>query len=386
MAKQNSNVQVLSSENLTDEEKNLLDFLEEDNLIVDKSVDTDRENYLDSDDGPADDIVDDLVNSRNSNSDDNQNSDNPENTTQANSDNKSAQQDGDLSDEDLLKLAAPDDPAASQQAIQEPIEFNSPVEISTYLGFNFDGKRPEEITLKAVKEEVETLRKLATESDLKEVKNIKEFLLNNPGASEIDYFQQFVSPLEPLTLLGDKELLMFKFINVDKISKEDAEKKLDSLVYDNKVEEEAKNIRSFVNERNTQFYKDRDAKIEEQKKAAEATKIAKRKELMSEIIKAKPNFMEGQIVLTNKDIEALYTEITSGNVHKQLKEHKVIAEVAWFLKNKKTLIQVLKEDGESSAKLDLLNRLANSKRQEPRRGNPPSADDAMKINPDDWGD
>lgn len=381
----------LPTEGLTEDQMNLKDFLEEENVIVDNIVDTSRENYFED----TQEEFDDNGNQQNQQQN-NQNQDFEDETEQEKearlakeaADKEAADKaaadknkvaDDDIADDELFKDFKK--PEEQQQAV--PKEFNSPIEIASYLGVKIDGKKPEEITFEDVKKEIENTRKLATESDLTEIKNIKSFLAENKGATEIDYFQKYVSPIEPLLYYGDKELMMYKFTELDKKSLDEAEKLVDDLIYEKKFEDTVKNFRSFVSTKNAEFYTKRDSEFENAKKEREQATLKNREDLMRALHENKSSFFDGNIVLKNSEILDMHKGIVNGEVHKALKDHKVMGEVYWFLKNKLKLIQILKGDGANDARLNLFNQFANAK-QPQMRGAAPSSADELKVDPNDW--
>lgn len=387
----NRNLTIIQGDEMTEEQKNLANFADDNVLIVDNSVDMSKESFFDDDEEEYDIFKAAAQQSEGDNNepelDENGNPITPANNNQnpvngGDPGDDPSKPDGDISEEELMKQF---DVAGDNKPAAVPTEFNSPVEVAKYLGVTLS-KEPEKVTFEDVKTEIENIRKIATEDSLTEVKNIKTFLAENPGAKEIDYFTKYISPVEPLLLYDDKQLAVWMYTEVNKMKREDAEKKVDDMVYDNTFAEEAKKLRNIVIEKNNQFYKDRDAKIEEQAKAKEVEKIEKKKALMSSILKSKESFIGGEIVLKNTDVKNLYDKIVSGEVHKQLKNHNVIAEVAWFLDNKESLISILKGDASEETKLKIWNKMSNAKQQTAPKGNPPSSAPAGIIDPNDWTD
>ena len=381
----NNNLSIIQGDQMTEEQKNLANFADDDVLIVDNSVDMSKDNFFDDNEEEYD-IFKAAAQQNENENDDPKLDENGNPIVAANEgqnpagDNKPAPDPNDITDEELMKQF--ETPADNKPATV-PTEFNSPVEVAKYLGVSLS-KEPEKVTFEDVKTEIENIRKLATEDALTEIKNIKSFLAENPGAKEIDYFTKYISPVEPLLLYDDKQLAIWMYTEVNKMKREDAEKKVDDMVYDNTLAEEAKKFRNIVTEKNNQFYKDRDAQVELQAKAREAEKVENKKALMSSILKNKESFIGGEIVLKNTDVKNLYDKIVSGEVHKQLKDHNVMAEVAWFLDNKESLISILKGDASEEAKLKIWNKMSNAKQQTAPKGSAPSSAPAGTINPDDW--
>ena len=142
----------INKENATADDLNLLDFLEEENVNVDNTVDMSRENYLDSNEGNSDNYQQilsdediDNLSKQTKNDDDNdgltdaeiaEKNKTAEAAKQAEIDAKKiadaqANSDpNDMTDEELLALAGKPKPVE----ITAPAEFNSPIEIANYLG------------------------------------------------------------------------------------------------------------------------------------------------------------------------------------------------------------------------------------------------------------
>jgi hypothetical protein len=296
--------------------------------------------------------------------------------------NQNAGNDSDLSDEELLKEFQT--PSGDNKPAPPPTEFNSPIEVANYLGFEFKDKKPEEINFEVVKNEVEKYKKLASESDLVHVKNMKQFILDNPQATELDYFQKYVSPFEPLKYFGDAELLMLKFTEVDKLSKEDAQKKYDEFVVNGELEKEATKFRTLVAAKDKEFYDNLETEKTKQASIAEKEKTTKRQELMQALISSKADFLGGKIALKNNDIKSIYDSVVGGEVHKALKSHKVMGEVAWFLKNKEKFFDILEQNGENAEKVRQINEAANAKRQVNSGVTDTSTKD--QFSEDDWNE
>lgn len=369
---------VVNPENFTEDQANLADFLEEENLIVNNIVEND-DDIINS--NPNSDDGDDPNKNNQNNSNNNQNQ-NPENKDKPNGDEGNGD---DLTDEELLALAKPND-NQQQQKLVVPEKFDSPIEIASYLGINISGKKPEEITFVDVKNELTRVQTLATESELPEIKQMKSYLLENKGATEIDYFQKFVSPLEPLKYMTDKELLMAKFTEVDKKSIEEAESLINDLVLENKFGDEAKAFRNIVNAKNEEFYKKRNQEIIDAQNLKEQQKEKNKADLLIALHTNKSNFMEGKVVLSNKDVKETFDYIASGEVHKALSDHKVMGEIAWFLKNKQTFINILTQEGSNEEKIKHINMLANSKNSATMRGNDNSTKNNASFDIDDWNE
>jgi len=363
---------VVNPEKFTEDQANLADFLEEDNLIVNNFVENEDDTI-----NPNPNSDDDDPNKDNQNNSDN--NQNPDNKDKPNGDEGNGD---DLTDEELLALANPGQ--QQQQAPVVPEKFDSPIEIASYLGLNISGKKPEEITFVDVKNELTRVQTLATESELPEIKQMKSYLLENKGATEIDYFQKFVSPLEPLKYMTDKELLMAKFTEVDKKSIEEAESLINDLVLENKFGDEAKAFRNIVNAKNEEFYKKRNQEIIDAQNLKEQQKEKNKADLLIALHTNKSNFMEGKVVLSNKDVKETFDYIASGEVHKALSDHKVMGEIAWFLKNKKTFINILTQEGSNEEKIKHINMLANSKNSATMRGNDNSTKNNADFDPDQW--
>lgn len=352
------------SDDLSDEQKNVLLFSDEDEIVVDNNV---HDNDDSQNDPPASDPP----------SGDPPAGDPPLSNEPAGN---NTPDDDDLTDEELLKIA---NPTGTTKPAEEPTEFNNPVEIAGFLGFTFADKKPEEVKLVDIKAEIDRYKSLANDEAMPEIKMMKSWLIENKDKTPADFFASHVSPFESLLLMPNQSLFMWHRMNVAKKSQQEAEKEFDDLTFNNKLEEEMKTFRNVVEQKNQEFYSNQKAGYDKLLEEKQGKALKNRQELMEAITKDK-SVLGGELKIKNVEIKEIYEDIVSGKIQKQLKDHNVMKEVAWFLKNKETLAKTLKGEGGNEAKLNLLNTLTNSKKNVVGKGDVPESKPVGAVDLDDW--